>query len=102
MSVGSSKWTITAGGGQVRATSQQIARAVVHLGISPLLTPNVLTPVSSDTGSILSKMDYCSLAEACAFTGRSGLIKYAVALNPSTAGALRRLARILSGTEPVR
>jgi hypothetical protein len=88
MSVGDSTWTINAGGGSIRATSAQLARAVVHLGFSPLLTPNTLLQVSSDTGSLLSALDYCSLAELAAFTGRSGLVKYVMALNPSTPGVI--------------
>jgi len=88
MAIGDSTWSIQTGGGSVRATSSQLARAVVHLGMSPLLTPNTLLQVSSDTGSLLAALDYCPLSDLASFTGRGGLIKYVMALNPSTAGAL--------------
>jgi hypothetical protein len=88
MAVGDSTWSIQTGGGSTRATSAQLARAVVHLGMSPLLTPNTLLQVGNDTGSLLAALDYCPLSELAAFTGRNALIKYVMALNPTNAGAL--------------
>jgi hypothetical protein len=88
MAIGDSTWQISAGGGSIRATSAQLARAVVHFGFSPLLPPNTLLQVGSDTNSLLAALDYSPLAELAAFTGRSGLVKYVVALNPSTMGGL--------------
>src|SRR5205823_9927279 len=81
MSAGESTWSVQTGGGQVRATSQQIARSVVHLGVSPLGTPNAVYPISNDQAAILALLDYCPLAEVARFTGRDGLSKYAVVIN---------------------
>jgi hypothetical protein len=98
--VGDSTWTIQTGGGQVRATPQQIARAVVHLGVSPLATPNQLIQIG-DSSTVLGLLDYCPLAEVCAFTARSGLIKYAMAINPSQPGGVSAVAQTGSGTGTV-
>src|SRR5947209_932911 len=88
MAIGDSTWSIQTGGGQVRATSQQISRAVVHLGVTPLGAVNTVIPIGSDTASILAAVDYCPLASVAAFTGRKGLTKYVVPINPSAAGAV--------------
>lgn len=88
MAVGDSTWSVQPGGGQVRATSQQIARAVVHLGVSPLAPAGTLLQLGSDSASILAALDYGPLAEVCAFTGRTGLVKYAMILAASVAGGL--------------
>ena len=87
MSQGQSVWSVTSGGGQIRATSQQIARSVVHLDVSPLGTPNTLIPIGDPSG-IKALLDSGRLAEVCAFTARQGQSKYAMPVNPSVAGAL--------------
>jgi hypothetical protein len=100
MAVGDSTWSLQTGGGQVRATSQQIARAVVHLGVSPLLPPNTMAQIS-DPSSVLGLLDYCPLAEVCAFTARKGLIKYTMAINPSVAGGFSAVTQTGSGAGTV-
>lgn len=100
MSVGDSTWTVQPGGGQVRATSQQIARAVVHLGVSPLAPVNTLLQIGSSS-AILGLLDYCPLAEVCAFTSRSGLVKYAMVINSSVAGGLSAVTQTGTGTGTV-
>lgn len=99
MALGDSTWSIQTGSGQVKATSQQIARAVVHLGVTPLGAVNTVIPVSNDSGSILAALDYCALAEVVAFTGRAGLVKYVVPVNPSQVGGVSAsVTQVGSGT----
>lgn len=86
MSLGQSNWSVKAGGGQIRASSQQLARAAVHLDVSPLGTANTLIPIG-DPSSIQSLLDG-RLAELCAFTAQKGQSKYAMPVNPSVAGVL--------------
>ncbi len=69
MSLGNSSWSIKAGGGQIRASSQQLARAVVHLDVSPLGTPNTLIPIG-DPSAIPTLLDSGRLAEVCAVTAQ--------------------------------
>lgn len=101
MSAGDSTWSVQAGGGQVRATSQQVSRTVVHLGVTPLGTPNTVYQVSNDANSLLALFDYSPLAEVCAFTGRQGLTKYAVPLNPSVVGGVGSVTQTGTGTGTV-
>jgi hypothetical protein len=79
----------------VRASSQQLARTVVHLDVSPLGTPNTVIPIG-DPASIPTLLDTGRLAEVCAFTSQKGQAKYAVVVNPSQAGAVGSVT--LSGT----
>jgi hypothetical protein len=106
MSLGNSTWQVQANGGQVRATSAQLAKTIVHLEMSPLAAVNTLLSIG-DPSSIPAKLDAGGLAELCAFTARGGQPQYAMALNPSTAGKAGTvtltgtgLATITPGTAP--
>jgi hypothetical protein len=86
MSLGSSRWSITAGGGQIRASSQQLARTVVHLDVSPFGAVNTLIPIGDPSSIPVLLGGVGRLAEICSFTARQGQAKYAIPVNPSVAG----------------
>jgi hypothetical protein len=92
MAAGNSSWSIRAGGGQIRASAQQLARTVVHLDVSPLGTPNTLIPIG-DPAAIPSLLDTGRLAEVCAFTSQRGQAKYALPVTPSVPGAASAVAQ---------
>lgn len=96
MTLGNSTWSIRAGGGSVRPTSQQLARAVVHLDVSPLAVANVLVPIG-DASAIAGLLDTGRLAEVCAFTARKGQSKYAMGVLASIPGALSAVTKVGTG-----
>lgn len=100
MALGNSTWSVRSGGGQVRASSQQLTRAVVHLDVSPFGTPNTVIPIG-DPSSIPALLDTGRLAEVCAFTSQKGQAKYAVVVNPSQAGAVGTVTQLGTGTGTV-
>lgn len=96
MALGKSRWSIRSGGGQLRASPQQLARTVVHLDVSPRGTPNTLIPIGDPSG-IPALLDTGRLAEVCAFTSYQGQAKYAVPVTPSQAGAIAAFGHSGSG-----
>jgi hypothetical protein len=100
MALGNSTWSIRAGGGRIRASSQQLARTVVHIDCSPLAPANTLIPIG-DASSIPSLLDTGRLAEACAFTAKAGQAKYAIAPTPSVVGAASAVTQVGSGAGTV-
>lgn len=97
MGLGQSTWSILPGGGKIRASSQQLARTIVHMDVSPLATPNTLIPIG-DASGIPALLDTGRLAEVCAFTSRKGQAKYAIAITPSIAGAIGSVVQTGSGS----
>lgn len=98
MPVGNSTWNVQSGGGVVRASSSQLARTVVHLGVSPLAPTNTLIPLGAVGSQILAALGQCPLAELCAFTAREGQPKYALILNASLPGAIGTVVQSGTGT----
>jgi hypothetical protein len=97
MSLGNSTFSIQTGGGQVRASSQSQARAIVHLACSPKGTPNTLIPIG-DAAGIPALLDTGEAAEVAAFTAKRGQPQYVVVVNPTTPGAVSAVTQVGSGT----
>lgn len=97
MALGTSTWSIRSGGGKIRASSQQLARAIVHIDVSPLAAEATIIPIG-DASSIPSLLDTGRLAEVCAFTAKQGQSQYAIALKPSVVGAIGSVVQTGSGS----
>lgn len=100
MSLGNSTFSIVPGGGQQRASLQQLTKAVVHLDVSPKGTTNTLIPIGDKAG-IPTLLDTGRLAEVAAFCARSGTPQYVMPVNPSTAGAVSTVTQAGSGSGTV-
>lgn len=97
MSLGESIWSVQAGGGQVRASAQQLARSVVHVGCSPLAVENTIISIG-DPSAIPTLLDSGELAEICALTARKGQAKYAICPTMSVVGAVGTVTQTGTGT----
>lgn len=93
MALGNSSWSIKAGGGQIRASSQQLARTVVHIDASPLAAANTLIPIG-DPSSVPTLLDTGRLAEICSFTSQKGQAKYAACPTLSVAGSVGSVTHV--------
>lgn len=100
MSLGESLWSIQAGGGQSKISAQQLARAVVHIGCSPLAAENTLIPIG-DPSSIPTLLDSGELAEICALTARKGQALYAICPTISIDGVVGAVTQTGTGTATV-
>lgn len=100
MSLGESLWQVQAGGGQTRISAQTLARAVVHIGCSPLAAENTIISIG-DPSAIATLLDSGELAEICALTARKGQAKYAICPTISIAGAVGAVAQLGTGTGTV-
>lgn len=87
MSLGESRMSVTAAGGQQKISAAKLARTIVHMGVSPGGTPNAVYRFS-DQSSLLAALDFGPLAEDVAKCLRPGQTSYVVPLTPSSAGGV--------------